>query len=58
MPKRSALGVKKLTKNRGRKKTLRRLFNFKQINDLTHMVKLNRNVLNFEWENKINYDDQ
>ena len=41
-----------------KKKTLRRLFNFKQINDLTHMVKLNRNVLNFEWENKINYDDQ
>ena len=37
-----------------KKKTLRRLFNFKQINDLTHMVKLNRNVLNFKWENKMN----
>ena len=26
---------------------------FKQINDLTYMVKLNRNMLNFERENKM-----
>ena len=41
-----------------KKKTLRRLFNFKQINDLTYMVKLNRNMLNFEWENKMNKMDK
>lgn len=40
-----------------KKKTLRRFFNLKQINDLTHMVKLNKNVLNVEWENKMNIRD-
>ena len=58
MPERNALGVKKINKKSGmKKKTLRRFFNLKQINDLTHMVKLNKNVLNVEWENKMNIRD-